>query len=85
MVEMLHWEAAQIFAQSGALGKLYPGKNPANQANSFQNLSCDSQRAWERLKPAKILHDTVPYPPTRDGIPMHSKVLMFYSLCICFT
>ncbi|XP_019188818.1 PREDICTED: uncharacterized protein LOC109183063 isoform X2 [Ipomoea nil] len=41
---------------------------------SSRRILCFSEKTWQRLKPVGILHDAIPCPSHRDGIPMHVKV-----------
>ncbi|XP_078154875.1 forkhead-associated domain-containing protein / FHA domain-containing protein isoform X3 [Carex rostrata] len=36
-------------------------------------LLCLSEKTWQRLRPAGIFHDAIPYPSDRIGYPMHVK------------
>ncbi|XP_078174202.1 uncharacterized protein LOC144567865 [Carex rostrata] len=38
-------------------------------------LLCLSEKTWQRLRPAGIFHDAIPYPSDRIGYPMHVKAL----------
>ncbi|KAF8378101.1 hypothetical protein HHK36_029437 [Tetracentron sinense] len=39
-----------------------------------RRMLCFSERTWQRLKNADILHDAIPHPRDRVGYPMHVKV-----------
>ncbi|EFJ23310.1 hypothetical protein SELMODRAFT_415650 [Selaginella moellendorffii] len=44
--------------------------------SSYRGILCFAERTWERIKSTSAvnLHDAIPCPPSREGIPMHVKV-----------
>ncbi|KAL1533248.1 hypothetical protein AAHA92_33159 [Salvia divinorum] len=46
-----------------------------------RRLLCFSQKTWQRLENAGILHDAIPHPSDRVGYPMHVKVGRRRFLC----
>ncbi|CAK9221758.1 unnamed protein product [Sphagnum troendelagicum] len=69
---------AEHEAENPSIGVVFPTIDRAKAAKdgvlSHYGLLCFAEKTWERLKPAKLLHDAVPSSASRDGIPMHSKV-----------
>ncbi|KAL2554847.1 forkhead-associated domain-containing protein/FHA domain-containing protein [Forsythia ovata] len=49
-------------------------KNTRSGILASKRLLCFSQKTWQKLKNAGILHDAIPYPSGRVGLPMHVKV-----------
>ncbi|KAM3750737.1 hypothetical protein ACB098_04G056900 [Castanea mollissima] len=49
-------------------------KNACNGILPSKRILCFSERTWQRLRTANILHDAVPHPHNRVGHPMHVKV-----------
>jgi hypothetical protein len=69
---------AEHEAENPSIGVVFPTIDRAKAAKdgvlSHYGLLCFAEKTWERLKPAKLLHDAVPSSASRDGTPMHSKV-----------
>lgn len=49
-------------------------KNACSGILPSKRILCFSERTWQRLRTADILHDAVPHPRDRLGHPMHVKV-----------
>ncbi|KAK1567940.1 hypothetical protein Q3G72_018400 [Acer saccharum] len=49
-------------------------KNACNGILPSKRMLCFSEKTWQRLRPADILHDAIPHPYDRVGHPMHVKV-----------
>lgn len=49
-------------------------KNTRSGILASKRLLCFSQKTWQKLKNVGILHDAIPYPSDRVGLPMHVKV-----------
>ncbi|KAI4343525.1 hypothetical protein L6164_010864 [Bauhinia variegata] len=50
-------------------------KNAYNGILPSRRILCFSERTWQRLKSLDILHDAIPHPRDRVGLPMHVKVV----------
>ncbi|KDP22506.1 hypothetical protein JCGZ_26337 [Jatropha curcas] len=71
------WTASQEL-QNPSIKIIFPTiervKNACNGILPSRRILCFSEKTWQRLRSADILHDAVPYPYGRVGHPMHVKV-----------
>ncbi|KAL9156493.1 hypothetical protein ABFS82_09G080600 [Erythranthe guttata] len=71
------WSASQEL-KNPSVRIIFPSietvKNNRNGIMASRRMLCFSQKTWQRLENVGILHDAIPYPSGRVGIPMHVKV-----------
>lgn len=71
------WSASQEL-RSPSIRIIFPTiervKNTASGILASKYLLCFSQKTWQRLRSVGVLHDAVPHPNDRIGLPMHVKV-----------
>ncbi|GAA0156420.1 phosphodiesterase [Lithospermum erythrorhizon] len=71
------WSASQEL-RSPSIRIIFPTiervKKAACGIIASKYLLCFSQKTWQRLRTIGILHDAVPHPNDRIGLPMHVKV-----------
>ncbi|GER44049.1 tyrosyl-DNA phosphodiesterase [Striga asiatica] len=71
------WSASQEL-KNPSIKILFPCienvKNNRSGIMASRCILCFSQKTWQKLEKVGILHDAIPYPSDRVGIPMHVKV-----------
>ncbi|CAN0915962.1 hypothetical protein LINGRAHAP2_LOCUS29436 [Linum grandiflorum] len=71
------WSASQEL-RNPSMQILFPTIDRVKTAHdgiaSSRRILCFSEKTWQKLQSANILHDAVPHPPERIGHPMHVKV-----------
>ncbi|CAN1138528.1 hypothetical protein LINPERPRIM_LOCUS5190 [Linum perenne] len=71
------WSTSQEL-RNPSMQILFPTINRVKTAHdgvmSSRRILCFSEKTWQKLRTANILHDAVPHPDERIGYPMHVKV-----------